>query len=365
MTTVISRYFDSSASAQAVQEELIFAHRFPRGIMRVYTSPEGLDALTAGARMAAETAAAYKAKMASDGGVVLVVDADYRPLGVAKITRRVTAKMGAVDMGDLLQEVTAPSKPKATLSIIAGHPFMMTRRLSSRNTRFHMANWPIPLITRRGPIKSPSIIKPHGRMADFPLPLISRRKPYSDMIYVNRHQRMADKPIALLVPGRTTFYADKPIAHLLPGHKYQAQFPFDHLIPGHKFQAGWPIKHLVPGHARMARWPFPLLIDEKPGANSLVPGHKYMARFPFDHLIPGHKFQAGVPIAHLIPGHKYMAKFPFAHIVPGHKYMAKFPFAHIVPGHKYMAKFPFAHIVPGHPHYANWPIPLLSRRESA
>lgn len=352
MTTVITRYFESAATAHKVRDELVDFKRLPSGIVSVLEDAELLAGVAKSGGMAQETADAYAERL-KGGGAVVVVAAGYKPLGVANITRETMAEMGAAEMGDLVEEM----RVKGDTSVVSGalnRAHIVTRPLGAKRATHYMANWPIPLLSRRKPYRG-SLIRRNAFMADKPIPHIWRRKPYSDSIYVDKHQRMAQWPIGLLVPRAKKFFAQFPFDHLIPGHKFQAGFPFAHLIPGHKFQAKFPFAHLVPGHPRMARWPFPLLMSDKQGENALVPGHKFMAKFPIDHLIPGHKYQAGFPIGHLVPGHRYMAKFPFAHIVPGHRYMAKFPFAHIVPGHKYMAKFPFAHIVPGHKYMANFP----------
>ena len=239
MTTVITRYFENAAKATMVTEELVYRQRLSRSIIDSYTSADGLKGLVASGRMAQETADAYAARLAN-GGVVMLVMAGFRPLGVAKTTRTVMADMGAVDMGDVVEEQTVKGDVNPKNSVISGTSLMLTRQLDSRRTNFPMADWPIPLISRRKPFAR-ALFDKHARMADFPIRLLSKRKPYSDMIYVNRHQRMATFPIGLLVPGQ----------------KYMAKFPFAHIVPGHKHYAEWPIDHLVPDHKYMANWIWP------------------------------------------------------------------------------------------------------------
>ena len=360
MTIVITRYFESADQADAVKDELLYRKRFPRRIMNVYTKAESLAGYVRSGWIAEDTANAYAERLAQ-GGAVMVVEAGYRPLGVAKITRQVTAAMGAADMGGLGEEMRVKDSAATKLSVSNSHPLMLSRQIDGSRKHSYMADWPLPLISRRKPFRG-SLIGRNAYMADKPIQLLSDRKPYTETIYLNKHPRMADWPIGLLVPRTKKYYGRFPFGHLIPGHRYQARFPFAHIVPGHKFMAKFPFGHLVPGHARMARWPFPLLINGKQGENALLPGKGYQARFPVDHLVPGNAYMAKFPFGHIVPGHRYQAKFPFGHIVPGHRYMARFPFGHIVPGHKFMAKFPFAHIVPGHKHMAAFPLPLITRR---
>ncbi|MEL7116932.1 MAG: PucR family transcriptional regulator, partial [Pseudomonadota bacterium] len=170
MTTVITRYFEDAGQAHAVKDELVYRQRVPRSIIRIVAQADGLDGLIDGGRILPDTGAAYKERMAN-GGAVLVVAAGYKPLGVAKIARNAMESMGAVDMGDLSQEVKTKDEGKG-LSIIQGQTLMMTRQIDSAAMRYHMADWPIPLISRRKPFAR-ALFDIHARMANFPIPLSS------------------------------------------------------------------------------------------------------------------------------------------------------------------------------------------------
>ena len=320
MTKIITRYFASAEKARQVRNELVKMQRFSPRIVDIYDRAAGLaDALT-GAHVEAETARAYQDRVAQ-GGAVVLVRANYRPLGVAQITRDVAAEMGAIDMGDLVEETYVKDGPERNANtLLLDHPLLLTRERVPGSTTFHMANWPIPLISRRRP-STASVIEDHAYMANW------------------------------------------PIGHLVPHNVRYGRFPFDLLVPGNKYMAKFPFAHIVPGHKHMAGFPF----------GHIVPGHKHMAGFPFGHIVPGHKFMANFPFGHLVPGGMRMANFPFPllingkpgtnSIIPKGPRMANFPFGLLVPGHKFMAKFPFAHIVPGHKHMANFPISLISRRK--
>ncbi len=345
MAKIITRFFESTEKAKITRHELVEMQRLPPVNVKILSSADDVDAMMGGEAFEKATVQEYKKRL-KKGGAVMMVRAGYQPLGVARITRDTMAQMGAADLGDLVEEIQVKDEIQAASDkILPSHPRFFTRLRDPDSDTYHMANWPIPLLSRREP-SNLSLFPQHARMASWPMGLLAPstkrygRFPFG--LLVPRQRYMAKFPFAHIVPGHR-FMAKFPFGHLVPGHKFMAKFPFAHLVPGHRFMAKFPFGHLVPGHARMARWPFPLLINEEQGTNSLVPGHKFMAKFPFAHLVPGHKFMAKFPFAHIVPGHKFMAKFPFDHIVPGHKFMARFPIAHIVPGHKYMANFVYPH----------------------
>jgi len=312
MTTVITRYFEDAAQGQAALEDLVDKRGLSSGIVSVFDSPEGLADALASAEVKPRTAEAYQEKM-DKGGAVVLVRAGYKPLGVARITRKVLSEMGAAEIDGLVEEVTVKEARDPVPSILSDHPLMMTSvrqvRKVNRGTgsTYHMANWPIPLLASRRPAPRP-VIRPHARMANW--------------------------PIGLLLPHNKRF-GRFPFGLLIPGHKYMANFPFGHIVPGHKHMAGFPFGHIVPGHRHMANWPFPLLINGKRGTNSLMPGGPRMANFPIPLISrrePSDKFA--------FPRHARMANFPIP-LLSNRKPVDKFAF----PRHKRMADFPLPLVV--------------------
>jgi hypothetical protein len=94
------------------------------------------------------------------GGAVVLVRAGYRPLGVAQTTRDVAEEMGAIDMGDLVEEVYLKDAPERfSNSLLLDHPSLLTRNRVPGSTTYHMANWPIPLISRRKPSHETTIMR--------------------------------------------------------------------------------------------------------------------------------------------------------------------------------------------------------------
>jgi hypothetical protein len=315
MTKVITRYFESADQAQNARYELVQINRLSNRIVETFENADGLVAALTAQHVTEKTARAYHARMV-DGGAVMVVHAGFKPLGVAKIVRQVTAKMGAVDLGKLVEEVDVKDAPKLGVSILEGHPRILSVTRDPSSTNYHMANWPIPLISRRKPgansltshnfhftalffplldRRKPftaSIFAPHARMANFPIPLISRRKPFTGSI-IPRHARMAAFPLPLISrrqpKGRSW----------IPRHGRMASVPFPLLING---KSG--TNALIPGAPRMANFPIPLLSKRKPFTGSIFSRHARMANFPIG-LISKRKPFTGS----LIPRHGHMANF--------------------------------------------------------
>lgn len=316
MTKVITRYFDSVEQARLVARELVRQERFSKKIISLFEDADSVaDALTS-QNVHPDTAKAY-AKRMSKGGAVLMVMAGYKPLSVAQTTRDVTAKMGAMDLGDLVEEVEVADPPagQRKLSVLEDQPLIFTRDRDPFSTNYHMADWPIPLINRRKPFKE-MLFEPHARMADLFLPLISRRKPKDNFAFP-RHARMANFPIPLISKRKPK---DK---FAFPRHKRMADFP----IPLISKRKPWT-KSIIPRHGRMATVPFPLLINGKTD-NSLMPGGPRMANFPIPLISkrePADKFA--------FPRHARMADSPIPLLSNRKPYTES-----IVPKHGRMADF--------------------------
>lgn len=313
MTQVITRYFENAQQARSTIHELLHRRRFSGRIVHLFEAADGLaDVLTAN-HVDAKAAKAYE-KHVKSGGAVLLVQAGYKPLGVAKITREVAADMGAIALEGLIEEVSVKEPAKAALSVLRDHPHFLTREKDPYGTNTHMADWPIPLISRHKPM-SLSMFPKHARMASFPVPLISRHKPFTGSIF-GRHARMANFPLPLLSRR-------KPFTGSVFGrHARMANFPLP-LISRRK-----PSNRTAIGrHTRMANWPFPHLINGKTGTNALVPGGARMANFPIPLLSKRQPANRSV-----FPKHARMANFPLplisrrkpstASIFPRHARMA-------------------------------------------
>jgi hypothetical protein len=314
MTKVITRLYESADMARSVRDALIHTHRFSPRIVEVYTDGDGLAAQLTEAQVAADTGQVYE-KRVKAGAAVILVRAGYRPLQVARITREVTAQMGALDMGELVEEVRVNDAPERFgARILHDHPRFLTRRRAPGRTTYHMADWPIPLISRHKPIRE-SIVPPHAHMANWPIPLLSDRTP-ADRFAFPRHARMAACPFPLLSRRKP---ADR---FAFPRHARMAAYPVPLLSERKPWTTTW-----IGQHTRMANWPFPLLINGQTGTNAIIPGHPHMANFPLPLLsdrkpverfaFPRHARMADRPVP-LLSHRKPVDKFAF----PRHARMA-------------------------------------------
>lgn len=321
MTQVITRYFASPAQARSAKHELVHRRRLSVKIVDLYEDAKTVADKLMAEDVNADTARAYADRLGS-GGAVMLVRAGYQPLGVAKITREVTAEMGAADMGGLTEEVYVKERSRPMLSILDDHPLILTRPRDPDSTNYHMADYPIPLISRREP--APGTVMSTGpRIFSAPMPLTIRLKPYSDMI-IPRHGRMADKFLPLT-------NRRKPFTGSIFGrHARMANFPLP-LLSRRKPYTG----SIISRHGRKANWPIPLLMNGEMHTNSLMPGGPRMANFPI-RLLSGRK-----PFTGSIFGrHARMANFPIP-LLSGRK-----PFTgSVIPKHGRMANFPWPLVV--------------------
>ncbi len=315
MTTVITRYFENAADAQTAKFELVHRNRVSLRILDLFDDASGLAGKLEAQKVDAATAKAYETRVAK-GGAVLLIRAGFKPLGVAKTMRNVCATCGAAELGDLVQEVTIKEPVRPALSILSDHPNFLTRPRDPGQTNVHMANWPIPLISRRKPANG-TIFPRHARMANFPIPLISKRKPYTGSA-IKPHGRMADFPIPLLSNRKP--YTES----MIEPHARMANFPIP-LISQRKPFTGT----IIGRHTRMANWPFPHLINGKTGTNALMPNGPRMANFPISLLSDRKPFTGSI-----FPRHARMANFPIP-LLSGRK-----PYTgSIFPKHARMADF--------------------------
>lgn len=324
MTQVITRYFDGADQARAAKDELIQFYRLSHRILDIYDSADGLVEKLMAQDVSEPTARAYQDRMAN-GGVVMLVRAGYKPLRVAQITRDVTAQRGAADLGALREEVYVKDPPQLGISILKDHPHIFKAPGMSGRTNFYMADWPIPLLSRRKPGAN-SLTPPDFHLTDFAIPLIDRRKPFTGSIFAP-HARMANFPIPL-ISRRKPFTGS-----IIPRHGRMAAFPIPLISrrkPADRF--------LIPRHGRMATVPFPLLINGKTGTNALMPGGPRMANFPISLISRRKPFTGSI-----FPRHARMARFPIGLI------SKRKPFT--------------GSLIPRHGHMANFILPLIIRRE--
>ena len=269
MTNVITRLYEEKATAEQA-EVLLRQEGLPRNSAYVI-SADGEDAKALEDRMLRadvheDAASAYASKVAA-GKTLLVVRTTYKPLGAARIARELLSNFTAIDVGPVTDDHFFPDGVEKAPSVLKDHPLIMTPVQYPNNDNYYMANWPLPLISRRKPDPY-SIFPRHARMADFPIPLIDGRKPYTHSIFP-RHARMANF-ILPLISKRKPFTGS-----IFSRHARMANFPIPLLsrrVPKNR--------SIFARHARMASFPIPLLINWGRDDVSLMPGGPRMANFP-------------------------------------------------------------------------------------
>ena len=319
MTKIITRYFERADQAMAARDALVFEQKVAPQIVRTFTDAEGLaDKLTA-LQVTPSAAQAYQERLAK-GGAVMLVEAGCRPLGVARMTREAAVANGAVALDGVVDEVEVkdPTYGRRGLSVLQSHPRFMSgvERSSRARGNHHMADWPIPLLSKRKPYDG-TLFYRHAHMANWPFGLLSQRKPYTKSIF-GRHQRMASFPIKL-ISQRKPFTGS-----IIPLHGRMANI----ILPLTNRRKPFN-RSIFPRHQRMATVPFPLLINSKTGSNALMPGAPRMANFPIGLLSTRKPFTGSI-----FSRHARMANFPIGllsrrkpftgSIFPKHARMANF-----------------------------------------
>ena len=74
MTKVITRYFDSLATARHVRKELIYVRHFSQRIIHLFENADDIEDRLTAKHVLGDTAKAYKERL-SKGGTVLLVEA--------------------------------------------------------------------------------------------------------------------------------------------------------------------------------------------------------------------------------------------------------------------------------------------------
>jgi hypothetical protein len=134
----------------------------------LYDKADGLSDALASAHVQTATAKEYE-KRVKKGGAVVLVRAGLPPAWRGPDHPRRGRRMGAVDMGEPCRGGLCQRGARAVLELAPARSSpLLTRNRVPGSTTYHMANWPIPLISRRKPMTE-SIIEPHAYMADKPI----------------------------------------------------------------------------------------------------------------------------------------------------------------------------------------------------
>lgn len=194
MTQVISRLYEDETRALSVAERLRFEGLPPRAI-RIITLKTGeaksdLTERLTRINIASDTAPKYASHIAA-GKAAVVVDASFKPLGAAKITRNVLGRNDPIDLGEAIEEVYVPDKPGEKVSVLDSHPLFLTTPV--RNRRFSSG----------GPIS-------HGLGPK----LLMKQRPRTSAIRGGKFMSKAFWPMALLKKTRSASSAIRGGKHM-------------------------------------------------------------------------------------------------------------------------------------------------------
>jgi hypothetical protein len=136
MTTIITRLYQNTAAAQAVVNALLESGHDQDSIDVIARdgASDVMDRMRQ-ARVSPTAAAAY-ADHIGTGRALLVVRADFNPVGAARNAMKVTARFPSIDVGlhDENEYIREQPNPEMHNSVLRGHPLFMS---NPYRPRFH------------------------------------------------------------------------------------------------------------------------------------------------------------------------------------------------------------------------------------
>lgn len=184
MTTLITRLYDSKATAQKTADRLYWIG-FPRDALTVVT---GTDKAEIQARLTRaevpDDAAPIYAKSVAGGTALLVIRAGYRPLCAAQIARDMTAKSATLDVGVTTTESKVKDRPEKAMSVLKNHPRFLTSAVEpgARRTSRLSNQLGMPLLTKRRERTSAISGGRHMSKLFWPMKLLSKDRNASSAI---------------------------------------------------------------------------------------------------------------------------------------------------------------------------------------
>ncbi len=186
MTTIISRLYNDTATAEAVVAALR-AEGFPDDTLNLIS---GGDASApdrmAEARVGAASAAAYAGKL-SAGKALVVVRAPFNPIGAARLAMQTVNRFHPVAVAGAVPDdyVEEPLSDDLILSVLPGSPLMLSPDLSSASRRSYglvSDAFGIRLLSPRRPHRSAIRGGAYMSTKFLPFPLLTRQRPHNSAI---------------------------------------------------------------------------------------------------------------------------------------------------------------------------------------
>ncbi|NJM82284.1 MAG: hypothetical protein HC844_07145 [Tabrizicola sp.] len=185
MTTIITRLYSDTATAQAVAETLVKGGHGETYIDVITQDGSGaLHDRLHRARVNARSAATYAGAIAA-GNALLVVRAPFNPIGAARHAMRIvdrtpSIKVGVADENEYIREQPTFEVRK---TVLTDHPRFMSHDLVGRDRGTVSSAFGLRLLSARG--TKTSAISGGGYMSTklLPFPLLSRKKDRGSVIH--------------------------------------------------------------------------------------------------------------------------------------------------------------------------------------
>jgi hypothetical protein len=197
MTTIISRVYADEATAQAAANKLAIKG-IPRNSCHIITHGDAAETLMERAQVHASAMKSYS-KLLAAGNAVLVVQATFKPLGAASLTREILSKTDPIDAGKLTDDFKVSWQPDKSPSIMKDHPHMLSiKGMQPRGTI--TSAFGMPMLKKHNAKRSVSTGKRMSRMF-WPMKLVSKKARSSSVIKGGRQMSKMFWPTRLLSTG--------------------------------------------------------------------------------------------------------------------------------------------------------------------
>lgn len=129
MTTIHTRLYSNQRIARSVQDRL-YREGFPRHVMRVFNANSGEDVSAIEQRISAACVPAREAAVYAEnvarGATLLVVEANYKPLGAVIIGREVLEGTDSIPCNIECEEFKVATRPDHAPYVLKDHPRFFT-----------------------------------------------------------------------------------------------------------------------------------------------------------------------------------------------------------------------------------------------
>lgn len=194
MTTIITRLFADQDSAHKAADRLIF-NGIPARSCTIIAGGDDAETRLAKKNVHKSAMETYKSALA-DGSVALVVEATYKPLGAARLTRDILASFETLEAGSVKEMYALPWQPDHAQSILKDHPRFFSFKGMS------MSHGPKMASSRSNLVKAHSTKRPltakRSSTAFWPMALISHKHRRSSVYSGGRHMSKAFWPMPLI-----------------------------------------------------------------------------------------------------------------------------------------------------------------------